>query len=263
MTGSERRTAAGEDRIDIIPGQQGTVVAAADAFVIGRLLEETGHARQCPCLRTADVDIILRVLEVVDIRGVVLRTTGRTCNQLSELTRETDMRGFLHMEEGNLVEHRREPLRLLLPVDVQTPYRVAQRFSAHRHLRGERLFGEMHHRAPQLKTLRKLIFPVQPHHRLALHAIVRVRLQRHVHIGAGINDALVQDGHLAGRVIDGIVRTLRQYHTARRHDDRPLGNIISIKGDDVGRRALILADEDVFVFLGILLGDGLRRVVEL
>ena len=26
---------------------------------------------------------------------------------------------------------------------------------------------------------------------------------------------------------------------------------------------LILADEDVFVFLGILLGDGLRRVVEL
>ena len=153
MAGGERRTATGEDRIDVIPGQQGTVVTAADAFVISRLLEETGHTRQCPCLRIADVDIVLRVLEVINIRGIVLRTAGRAGNQLGKLTRETDVRGFLHMEEGYLVEHRREPLRLLLPVDVQPPYRVAQRLPAHRHLRGECLFGEVHHRTPQLETL--------------------------------------------------------------------------------------------------------------
>ena len=109
------------------------------------------------------------------------------------------------MEERYLVEDRGEPLRLLLPVYVQPPDGVVQGFLAHGHLRDEGLLGEVHQRTTQLEVLREVVLPVQAYHRLSLHAVLGVRLQRHVHISACVDDALVQDGHLTGRIVHRVV----------------------------------------------------------
>ena len=216
-----------------------------------------------PSLRITHVDIVLGVLEVVDIRGIVLHATSRPCDEMGKLTREVDVRGLLHVEEGDLVEHRGEPLTLLFPVHTQSPYRVVQRFLSQRHLRGECLFGEVHQRTADLEVLRELIFPVDTHHRLTLHAVVGVRLQRHVHVRTGIDDALVEDGHLTRRVIHTIVSTLRQRHTTCRHHHRSWRHVIGIEGDHTARRTLILSRHDVLILLRNLFGGGLRGVVEL
>ena len=263
VAGRQRRTSAGEDGVDVIPRQQRAVVATRHTHIVTRLHEGRGHTREGPQLRIAHVDIVLRILEVVDIRGIVLCAAGSTRDQLGKLTRKRDVRGFLHVEEGYLVEHRREPLALLLPVHAQSPDGVTQRLSAHRHLRGQGLFVQMHQRATQLEVLRELVLPVHAHHRLALHAVIRVRLERHLHVGTGVADALVQDGHLAGRVIHRVVAALLEGHAASRHHHRSGGHVIGPKGYHVVRSALELSHEDVLVLLCRLLRDGLRLAVEL
>ena len=167
------------------------------------------------------------------------------------------------MEEGYLVEHRREPLALLLPVHAQSPDGVAQRFGTHRHLRGQGLFVQMHQRTTHLEVLRELVFPVHTHHRFALHTVIRVRLQRHLHVGTGVADALIQDGHLTGGVIHRVVAALLEGHAASRHHHRSGGHVIGAKGYHVLGSALELSHEDVLVFLCRLLRDGLRLAVQL
>ena len=81
------------------------------------------------------------------------------------------------MQEGDVVQHRRQPLRLLLPVHVQTPDGVLQRFLTHAHLRDEGLLREVHQRTADLEVLREVVLPVDTQHRLALHAVVGIRLQ--------------------------------------------------------------------------------------
>ena len=140
MTGRQRGTPAGKDGINVIPGQQGTIHATCHIGLITTLLEGGGHTRYGPLLGVTQIDIRLGILKVVNIRGIVLRTTSRTCYQLGELTRKRDIRGLLHVQEWNLVQHRGEPLTLLFPVHVQSPYGITQGFRSHRHLRGLRLF---------------------------------------------------------------------------------------------------------------------------
>ena len=205
MTRRQRRGTVGEDGIDIVPGQQGTVKTTGDTRPVARLRHRRGHTGERPLLRTLHTDIVLRILKVVDIGGIILRTAGRTRDQLGKLTRESDVRGLLHMQEGDLVEHRGQPLRLLFPVHVQTPDRVAQWLRAHRHLRGQRLFREVHQRTAYLQVLREVVLPVHTQHRLSLHAVVSVRLERSLDIRLRIQDALVDDGHLTSGVIDGVV----------------------------------------------------------
>ena len=130
--------AVGEQRVDVIPGQQRTVEAAGHR-VVGILAEISGHTGEHPRLRFRDADAVLGTLEVVDIRGIVLCAACRTCYQMGKLARKGDLRGLGAMQEGQLVEHTCEPLALLLPVDVQTPQRVLQRLRTHRHLRRQRL----------------------------------------------------------------------------------------------------------------------------
>ena len=130
------------------------------------------------------------------------------------------------MQEGNLIEHRGEPLTLLFPVHIQAPQRVVQGLRTHRDLRGECLFGEMHQRTTDLEVLGEFVFPVQPHHRLALHTIVGVRLQRHVYIRACVDDALVQDGYLSSGVIHRVIRALCEYHTTSRHHHGALWYVV-------------------------------------
>ena len=79
----------------------------------------------------------------------------------------------------------------------------------------------------------------------------------------GIDDALVQDGHLASGIVHGVIRAFRQFHTTSHHLHGAVRHIISTQGDDIGRVALIHTRHDELVLLGVLLGHGLRRVVEL
>ena len=102
------------------------------------------------------------------------------------------------MQERYLVEHVRQPLRLLLPAQVQAPDGVVQRLLTHRHLRGQGLLGEVHQRTAEDEVLREVVLPVDAIHRLALHTVVGVRLKRGLDVGTGIEDALVDDGHFAG-----------------------------------------------------------------
>ena len=50
---------------------------------------------------------------------------------------------------------------------------------------------KMHQRTAYLETLREVVFPVHTHHRLALHAILGIRLKRHIDIGACVDDTLI------------------------------------------------------------------------
>ena len=139
MAGSEARRTAGEQRVDGVPRQQGTVVARGDVSLVVVVLDACRHTRQRPRLRVDDADQLFRVLEVVQIGSVILRTTGTTCYELGKLARQMYLRGLRHVQQRYLVQYVGQPLRLLLPAQVQTPKGVVQRLLAHCHLGGQRL----------------------------------------------------------------------------------------------------------------------------
>ena len=166
------------------------------------------------------------------------------------------------MEEGDLVKHVGEPLALLLPVEVETPDGVVERFRSHADLGGQGLLAQMHEGTTQLEVLREVILPVESHHRLAFLTIVALAFERDVDIGACVDDVLVEDGHLTRVVVHGVVASLGQGHAACRHHHRSLRHVVGAQRDDVGRGSAILSDEHVLVLLGYLLGHGLRGVIE-
>ena len=263
MTRREARRTAGEQRVDSVPRQQGTVVARGDAGLVVSVGHLRRHTRQHPRFRVDDGNQVLRILEVVEIGGIVLRTTGSPGNELGKLAGELYLRRLRDVEEGHFVQHVSKPLRLLLPAHVQAPDGIVQRFLAHRHLRRQGLFRQVHQRTAEDEVLREVVLPVHAVHRLALHAVFGVRLQRHVDVRAGIDDALVEDGHLAGRIVYRVVGTFLQGDATGRHHYRTLRHVIGTEGDDVGTRAFVLSHQHELVFLSRLLGNGLRRVVEL
>ena len=67
MTGRERRTLAGEQRVDVVPGQQGAVVAAPHGVLVGAVGHQRRHARDGPRRRYRHVDAARGILEVVQI----------------------------------------------------------------------------------------------------------------------------------------------------------------------------------------------------
>ena len=263
MAGRQTAGAIGEERVDGVPRQQGAVLATGDARLVGRLAEVRRRTTDDPRLRFNDADAVLGVLEVVNVGSIVLRAAGGACDEVSKLAREGDGRRCGTVQQGQLVEHVGEPLRLGLPVDVQTPQGVLQRLGAHGNLGGERLLGEMLQRTANLEVLGEVVLPVDTEHSLALHAVVVVRLQRHTDVGTGIDDALVEDGHLTGRVVDGIVAAFRQQHAAGRHAYGTLRYIVSTQRDDVGRSALVLTYQTEAVLVRHLAGSGLGGVVQL
>ena len=121
----------------------------------------------------------------------------------------------------------------------------------------------MHQRTAQDEVLGEVVFPVDAVHRLALHAVVGVRLQRYVDVRTGIDDTLVDDGHLAGIVVHRVVGTFLQRDTASRHHHRALRHVGGTQRNDVGTLALELTRHQELVLLGCLLGYGLRRVIQL
>ena len=166
------------------------------------------------------------------------------------------------MEQRQFVEHVGEPLTFMLPVDIKSPQGVVDRFGAHRYLCGECLLGEVLKRSRELEVLGEVILPVYAEHRFPLLGIVALALQRYVDSGTCIDDALVEDGYLAGTVVYAIVGTFSQFHATGSDNDRTLRHVIRAERDDVGLCTTELPLQYVFVFLGNLLGNGLRGVVE-
>ena len=121
----------------------------------------------------------------------------------------------------------------------------------------------MHQRTTQLKALAEVVFPVHTEHGFALHAVAGIILERHADICSCIDDALVENGDLTGRVIDGVVTTFLKTDTTCGNDDRSFWNKRCSKRDNVSTGSLELTSEDILIFLGILFGNGLCRIVEL
>ena len=263
VAGRQTRRAAREERVDGVPGHLRTVVAAGKASLVAALAEHRRHTRHRPRRSRRHVDFTLGVLKVVDVRGVVLRAVTLTGNELGKLTGEGNLRRLREMQEWNLVEHVREPLAFLLPVDVQAPNGVIQRFRTHAHLCGKGLLGEVLQRTTELEVLREVVSPVHTHHRLAHLSIVGIALKRHVHGRSCIKNALVQNGHLTGIVVNGVVATLGKRHATCCNHHRSTRHVVGTERDDVGGRAAELSHEHKLILLGYLLRNGLRGVVEL
>ena len=225
MAGRETAGTVGEQRVNGVPRHQGTVVAAGDGLSILALREHAGDTGDDPLGGLQDAQTTLGILEVIDVGSIVLRTTGRTCYQVGELTGKGNLRRLCAVQQRQLIEHVRQPLALRLPVNVQTPQRVLQGFRTHSDLRRQRLFAQVLQGTANLEILGEVVLPVDTQHTLALHAVVVVGLQRDIDIGTCIDDALVEDSHLTCGVVDGIVAALRQRHTTSRHNDRTLWHI--------------------------------------
>ena len=121
----------------------------------------------------------------------------------------------------------------------------------------------MHQGTADLEVLREVVFPVQAQHRLSLHAIFGVRLIRGSDIGSSVEDTLVDDGNLASRVVDGIVRSLLKRNSPSGDFHRPLRHIVCIERYYIGFGALKLSHERVLILLSYLFGYCLRGVIEL
>ena len=263
VAGGQTAAAAGEDGVYGVPGQQGAVVAAADAGLVAAVGEHRRHAGQHPGLGVGDVVEVFGALEVVEIRGIVLRAAGLAGNEVGKLAGERDARRLGAVQQGQLVQHVGEPLALLLPVQVQAPDGVVQRLLAHVHLGGEGLLGQVHEGTAEGEVLGEVVLPVHAQHGLALHAVVGVVLVRDGHALLRVEDALVQDGHLAGRIVDAVVAALLQLYAAGHHLHRAAGHVVGTQRLDRATAALELAGHDVLVFLGVLLGHRLGRVIQL
>ena len=87
MARRERRAASREERVDIVPCEQRAVVATLERCLVARLVEETRYGGDDPGGRLRDIDGALRVFEVVEVGGVVLRATGLAGDELCKLGR--------------------------------------------------------------------------------------------------------------------------------------------------------------------------------
>ena len=91
MAGRQTAGAIGEQRVDGVPRQQGTVVAAGNGRLVLAFREHAGHAGEDPRRRIDHGDAVLGILEVIDIGGIVLRTTGSACYEVGKLARKGNL----------------------------------------------------------------------------------------------------------------------------------------------------------------------------
>ena len=120
----------------------------------------------------------------------------------------------------------------------------------------------MHNGTAYLQILRQLVCPVKSQHRLALHAVFGIRLERYTHIGSGVDNALVQNGYLARRIVNRIVRALGQHHATGCYYHRTTGHVVGSQRNHISRRAFVLAYQHILILLGYQFGYGLGTIVE-
>ena len=262
VAGREARRTAREERVDGVPRHLRTIETAREACFVVTFREFRRHARQQPRGRCGNVDGRFRILEIVDIRGIVLRSATLSRDELGKFTRERELRRLRQAQEGDFVEQIRQPLTLFLPIHIHAPNRVVQRFRTHIYLRRERLFGKVLQCTAQLEIFREIVSPVHAEHRFSHLSPVGVAFERHVDGRSSVDDALVENRHLARAVVHGVVAAFAERHTACRHHDRALRHVLRTERNHVGRSSSELSRQHELVLFGDLLRDGHRRVVE-
>ena len=120
----------------------------------------------------------------------------------------------------------------------------------------------MHNGTSYLQILRQLVCPVKSQHRLALHTVFCIRLERYTHIGSGIDNALVQNGYLTRRIVNRVVRSLCQHHATGCYYHRTTGHVVGSQRNDISRRAFVLAYQHILILLGYQLSHSLGTIVE-
>ena len=259
----ECAAAAREDGVDVVPGQQGAVVAVCLVACQLAFREHAWCARHAPVgwLRQAALDAA--ALEVVEVRCVSLHAVVLPCDELCELAVEGDEAGLCALDERQLVYQVREPLAFLLPAYVEAPECVLQRFVAHADLCGEWLLAQVHQCAAYGEVLVYLVVEVQAEHCLALHAVGVVAFHRGADVRACVQEALVDDGDAPHVVVDGVVDVLGEGGASGGDDDGAACHVGHAQVYLSGTCALVASGQQELVVLGDLFGDGLRAVVEL
>ena len=136
---------------------------------------------------------------------------------MRELSIESNLAGFGQRKQRKLIEHIRQPLALPFIRCIQTPKRILDRFFAESRLGSQWHLGHVHHRRPHVEVRSKLIVQVQTHHRLALHAIRRLVLQRNTDRRATGDNAFIQYGNTTGSIIHRVIHILCQSSTSSRN----------------------------------------------
>jgi len=182
--------------------------------------------------------------------------------QVCKLCIEGYLARLAQVQQRQFVEHIGQPLAFPLIGHIHTPQRILDGLIPHRRLGGKRHFGHMHDGCTQHQVRAELVVQVQPHHRLALHIIGCLVLQRHTDRRSGRNNTLVQDGDDTRCIVYRIIHILRQDSTSRRHLHGTARHIGCPQLYLRTRRSLVLTFQAELVFLGNLAGDGKRRVVQ-
>jgi len=88
VSGRQAAATACEQRVDGVPSHLRTVVAGGESGAVLALGKHRRHARQDPAGRSHDIDLVGGILEIVDIRGIVLHPTVLSSDELRELAGE-------------------------------------------------------------------------------------------------------------------------------------------------------------------------------
>ena len=180
MTRSERASLAIEQGVDGIPRHLTAVESTCQSRFIFVLREHRWHTGKYPGCRGHHVYRCRGVLEVVQIGSIVLRTTGLPGYQLRKFSRKGDLGWLGKMQEWYLVQHIGQPLTLLLPVEVDTPKCIFERFLSHSDLGKQRLLTQMLEGTAHLEILGEVILPVQTEHGFTHHTEIGVAFERHI-----------------------------------------------------------------------------------
>ena len=262
VVGGQRGGSTGEEGVDVVPCQSCTVITIF--HIVGQLtiFQMGWGGGEHPLLGVAHAMGFLGVFEIIQIGGIALGVLRRSCLELGIFTREGDAGGGIEVEEGQLVQHVGQPLRVLFPVHMEAPQHVVQWFFVHPHFRGEGFLGHFHERTTDVEVLGEVIIPVHTQHRLAHEGEGVMVFQADTDIGACIDNALVDDPDNTGGVVHTIVGAFHQGHTTCRHHHRTRGGTrTDIDFTAVG--GLVFTCQREFVLLCYLLGDSLGGVIEL
>ena len=224
--------------------------------------EHWRHTRQHPRLCIRDVGAALCILKIVNIWGIILNAASLSCHEMGKFSCKWYLRRLCAVEERQSVEHVSKPLTLFLPVKVQSPQQVLQRFRAHCYLGGLCLLTKILECTAQLEILCKIVFPVESEHCLTQHTIVGITFQTNINRCSCINNALVKNGYLTSGIVYTVIRAFCKHHSTSCYHHRALRHVICAKRNNICRRTLKLSHQHKLIFLGYLLGCCLSSVIQ-
>ena len=151
VLGQQGGVLTGEHTIDVVPGQESTVLAVVDIVYFAGFGKQwrdsvvVGCTGQLPRIGIGQVETALGRFEIVQVgvtpRILILVVTG---NQVGELSIQGDLARLGQGQQRQFVEQVGEPLAFRLVGGIQTPQGVLDRFVSHHGLGRNGHFREVH-----------------------------------------------------------------------------------------------------------------------